>query len=131
MSGNQVGRRTPDGGKSKNNMSTPQWGGHNKYIKTRPTHWRTDANLYPPEDNTPKPVNHHLTLKEESKVKSDNIRRFPAHDMLQVGFILQTSRINNERVIRTFKFGWSRLTLKEGLKAKCDHIRRFPVHDLL
>ena len=29
MSGNQVGRRTPDAGKSKNNMSTPQWGGHN------------------------------------------------------------------------------------------------------
>ena len=29
MSGNQVGRRTADGGKSKNNMSTPQWGGHN------------------------------------------------------------------------------------------------------
>ena len=25
MSGNQVGRRTADGGKSKNNMSTPQW----------------------------------------------------------------------------------------------------------
>ena len=29
MSGNQVGRRTADGGKSKNNMSIPQWGGHN------------------------------------------------------------------------------------------------------
>ena len=25
-----MGRRTADGGKSKNNMSTPQWGGHNK-----------------------------------------------------------------------------------------------------
>ena len=24
-----AGRRTPDAGKSKNNMSTPQWGGHN------------------------------------------------------------------------------------------------------
>ena len=30
MSGNQVGCRTLDGGKSKNNMSTPQWGGHNE-----------------------------------------------------------------------------------------------------
>ena len=35
MSGNQVGRRTPDGGKSKNNMSTPQWGGHNYSENTR------------------------------------------------------------------------------------------------
>ena len=34
MSGNQVGRRTADGGKSKNNMSTPQWGGH-KYYKIK------------------------------------------------------------------------------------------------
>ena len=59
-------------------------------------HWRTDANLYPPKDNSPKPVNHHLTLKEGPKVKSDNIRRFPAHDILQVGFTLQTSRINNK-----------------------------------
>ena len=30
MSGNQVGRRTPDGGKSKNNMSTHPVGGHNE-----------------------------------------------------------------------------------------------------
>ena len=29
MSGNNVLRRTPDGGKSKNNMSTPSGGGHN------------------------------------------------------------------------------------------------------
>ena len=29
MSGNQVGRRTADGGKSKNNMSNPPVGGHN------------------------------------------------------------------------------------------------------
>ena len=34
MSGNQVGRRMVDGGKSKNNMSTPQWGGHN-YSKNK------------------------------------------------------------------------------------------------
>ena len=50
------------------------------------------------KDNSPKPVNHHLTLKEGPKVKSD-IRRFPAH---------------NKRVITTFKFGYPRLTLKEG-----------------
>ena len=28
----------------------------------------------------------HLTLKEGSKVKSDHINRFPAHDLLQVGY---------------------------------------------
>ena len=33
MSGNQAyGRRTTDAGKNKNNMSTPQWGGHNTGI---------------------------------------------------------------------------------------------------
>ena len=50
------------------------------------------------KDNSPKPVNHRLTLKEEPKVKSD-IRKFPAHNILQVGFTMQTSRINNRRVI--------------------------------
>ena len=35
MSGNQVERWTPDGGKSKNNMSTPQWGGHNTHVLTK------------------------------------------------------------------------------------------------
>ena len=35
MSGNQVGRRTPDTGKSKNNMSTLQWGGHNYSAKLK------------------------------------------------------------------------------------------------
>ena len=54
------------------------------------------------EDNSTKPVNHHLTLKEGPKVKSD-IKRFTAHDILQFGFTLQTSRINNKRVISTFK----------------------------
>ena len=81
------------------------------------------------KDNSPKPVNHPLTLKEEPKVKFDSIRRFPAHDILQVGFTLQTSRLNNKRVISTFKFGCPHLTLKEGPKVKSEHIRRFPVHD--
>ena len=82
------------------------------------------------KDNSPQPVNHRLTLKEEPKVKSNNIRRYPAHDILQVGFTLQTSRINNKRVISTFKFGCPHLNLKEGLKVNSDHIRRFPVSDL-
>ena len=34
------------------------------------------------KDNSPKPVNHRLTLKEGPKVKSDHTRRFPAHDFL-------------------------------------------------
>ena len=57
------------------------------------------------KDNSPKPVNHHLTLKEGPKVKSDNIRRFPSNDILQVGFTLQTSRINNKRLISTLSLG--------------------------
>ena len=47
------------------------------------------------KENSPKPVNHHLTFKEGPKVKSD-IRRFPAHNILQVGVKLQTSRINKQ-----------------------------------
>ena len=81
------------------------------------------------KDNSPKPVNHRLTLKEGPKIKSNNIRRFPAHDFLRVGFTLQTSRINNKRVISTFRFGHPRLMLKEGLKVKSDHIKRFPAHN--
>ena len=71
------------------------------------------------KDNSPKPVNHCLTLKEGPKVKS-NIRRF------------LVSRINNKQVISTLRFGSPRLMLKEeGLKVKSDHIKRFPAHDFL
>ena len=83
------------------------------------------------KDNSPKPVNHCLTLKEGPKVKTENIRRFPAHDLLYVGFILQTSRTNNKQVISTFKFGYCRLTLKEGPKVKSEHIKRFLAHNFL
>ena len=55
-----------------------------------------------------------LTFKEELKVKFDQIRKFPAHDFLQVGLTLQTSRNNNKPVINTFKFGNPQLTLNEG-----------------
>ena len=74
-----------------------------------------------------------LTLKEGSKVKSDHIKRFLAHEFLSVGFTLQTSRTNNKQVIliSTFKFGYPRLTLKEGPKVKSEHIKRFPAHDFL
>ena len=58
------------------------------------------------KDNSPKPVNHRLTLKEGPKVKSD-IRRFPAHDILCVGFTFQSSGINNKRVISTLTAGTS------------------------
>ena len=44
----------------------------------------------------------HLTLKEGSKVKSDHIKRFTAHDFLQVGLPSQTSRTNNKGDISTF-----------------------------
>ena len=82
------------------------------------------------KDNSSKPVNHRLTLKEGLKVKSD-IRRFPAHNILQVGFTLQTSKINNKQVINPFKFIHPCLTLKEGLSFKFNHIKGFPAHDFL
>ena len=44
-----------------------------------------------------------FTLKDGSKVKSDHIRRFAAHDFLEVGFTLQTSRTNNKGDRGTFK----------------------------
>ena len=59
------------------------------------------------------------------------IRRLPAHDFLQGGFTLQTSRTNNKQVISTFKFVYPRMTLKEGSKVKSDHIKRLPAHDFL
>ena len=43
-------------------------------------------------------------MKEGPKVKSDHIRRFPAHDFLQVGFTCQTTRSNNKGDIGTYKF---------------------------
>ena len=81
--------------------------------------------------NSPKPVNHHLTLTEGPKAKSNIIRRFPAYDFLQVDSALQAFRTNNKQVLSTFNFGCPRLTLKEGPKVKSDHIRRFPPHDFL
>ena len=82
------------------------------------------------KNNSPKPVNHHLTLKERPKVKS-KIRRFLAQASVRVGFTLQTSRINNKQVKSRFRFDCPLLTLKEGPKVKSDNIKRFPVHDFL
>ena len=62
-------------------------------------------------------------------MKSDHIKRFLAHDFLQVGVTLQTSRNKNKQVTSTFNFGYPRLTLKEGAKLKSDHIKRFLAHD--
>ena len=70
-------------------------------------------------------------LKGGTQVKSEHIRRFPAHDFQQVGLTLQNSKTNNKRVISTVNFGYPRLALKEGPKVKSDHIRRFPPHDFL
>ena len=81
--------------------------------------------------NSPKASEPSFDLEGGAKFKSDDIRRFPAHDILQVGFTLQTSSTNNKRVISTFKFGYPCLTLKEGPKVKSDHIKRFPAHDFL
>ena len=72
-----------------------------------------------------------FTLKKRPKVKSDNTKRFPAHDFLYVSIPSQTSRTNNKQVISTFMFGYTHLTLNEGHKVKSDHTRRFSAHDFL
>ena len=64
-------------------------------------------------------------------MKSDHIKRFLAHDFLQSGVTLQTSRNTNKRAESGFKFGYPHLTLKEGPKVKSDHIKRFLAHDFL
>ena len=46
--------------------------------KTRPTHRRTDTQLYPPERQLTKVSE----PKERPKVKSDHNRKFEAHDFL-------------------------------------------------
>ena len=107
------------------------WLQRSSTIETRPTYQRTDANLYPPERQFTKVSEPPFDLERGAKVKSNNIRRFPAHDFLWVGFTLQTSRTNNKRVISTFKFGYPRLILREGPKVKSDHTTRFPAHDFL
>ena len=55
--------------------------------------------------------------------QSDHIKRFPAHDFLEVGFTYQTSMAKNKQFVGTFKFCPPRLTLKEGTKVKSDHIK--------
>ena len=109
-----IGRRTSDGEKSKNNISTPQGGGHNKRVIS-----------------TFKFGHAHFTLNEGQKVKSGHARRFPAHDFLYVGIPSKTSRTSNKRVISTFKFGFAHLTLKEKPKVKSDNTKRFPAHIFL
>ena len=47
------------------------------------------------------------------------------NEILQVGFTLQNSRINNKRVMSTLKFGYPRLNLKDGLKVKSDQSEGF------
>ena len=55
--------------------------------------------MYPPERQLTKASEPSFDLEGGTK---GQIRRFPAHGILQVGFTLQTSRINNKRVISTF-----------------------------
>ena len=80
-------------------------------------------------DNSPKPVNHHLTLKE---AQGQNMKTSEdSQPMASYKLVSQTSRTNNKQVISTFKFGYCRLTLKEGPKVKSDNIKRFLAHDFL
>ena len=83
------------------------------------------------KDNSPKPVNHCLTLREVPKVKAEHSKRFPAHDFLEVGLPSQTSWTRNKQVISTFKLGYPCLTLTKGPKVKSDHTKRFLAHDFL
>ena len=50
--------------------------------KTRPTHQRTDTQLYPSERHLTKVSEPCLTMKDRPKVKSDHNRKFEAHDFL-------------------------------------------------
>ena len=52
-----------------------------------------------------------LTLKEGSKVKSDHIKRFPAHDFLQVGFKAVTSLEKRHRVFASKELIQIRVTM--------------------
>ena len=54
----------------------------------------------------------YLNFKREPKVKSDHIRRLPAHDFLEVGFTCQTSKTNNKGGTSIFKFNYPHMTLK-------------------
>ena len=73
------------------------------YTELDLAHRRTNANCIHQKENSPKPglINHHLTLKEEPKVKSDHIERLLAQDFLQVGVTLQTPRSMNMGDIST------------------------------
>ena len=66
-----------------------------------------------------------------SKVKSDHIKRLPAHDCLQVGFTLQTSRTKNKRVISTFKFCYLCLNLKGGSRVFQNEPKNIPCKDFV
>ena len=50
--------------------------------RNRPTHRRTDANLYPPERQLTKASEPSFDLEGGAKVKYDHTKRFPAHDFL-------------------------------------------------
>ena len=98
---------------------------------TRPMHLRTDANLYPLDDNSPKPVNHHLTLKRGPK--SNVTTSEHSQPIISYKLVSHCKPLGpiTKRVIRIFMFGYPHLTLKEGPKVKSGHIRRFPGHDFL
>ena len=98
---------------------------------TRPTHRRTDANLYPPERQLTKASEPSFDL--EGGAKGQILTSEDSQPTISCKLVshCKTSRINNKRVTNPFKFGCPRLTLKEGLTVKSDHIIRFPAHDFL
>ena len=65
-----------------------------------------------------KMINPYWILKEESKVKYDFIKRYAAHDFLQVGLTFQTCRSNNKWFLDPLKMVNSCLTLKEGSRGQ-------------
>ena len=75
-----IGRRTSDGEKSKNNISTPQGGGHNN--KRVISNFRFSLASF--------------DLERGAQGQIRRTRRFPAHDFLYVGLPSQTSRTDNK-----------------------------------
>ena len=82
------------------------------------------------KDNSPKPVNHCLTLKEipRSKLTTSEVSQ-PMISYKLASYCTPVGSIIIE--LYALDFGCPHLTLKEELKVKSDHIRRFPAHDFL
>ena len=104
----------------------------NKKKGTRPMHRKTDANLYPERQLT-KASEPSFDLEGGAKGQTD-IRRFPDHNILQVGFTLQTSRINLRIACKQKKdnvFAQQTKRPKKDIKASAKVLRKCSAFSLI